>query len=209
MEKCHTSAVLRKKIYKQLKISITCRLVYNVYAQITGSTFHKLTKSYHYHHTTILTIYKMKKCKVIRSIIQRLIDKKFLILKGNRPTHCVKKQLEPSRETPNSCLKEASWWWCFHTSAILKDKTTSDSHYTHTLPMDMVFPIWKSQQLPKKLTCHPIFENMSSLWGIDISLSERFDTEYQDKAHIALWKVSVYFPTLCHKFLPFTCNMTS
>jgi hypothetical protein len=25
----------------------------NVYAQITGPTFHKLTKSYHYHHTTI------------------------------------------------------------------------------------------------------------------------------------------------------------
>jgi len=88
--------VLHKKTYKQLKISITFRLVYNVYAQITAPTFHKLIKSYHYHHTTILTIYKMKKCKVMHSTYnsETITDKKLPILKGNHPIHYVKKQLE-------------------------------------------------------------------------------------------------------------------
>jgi hypothetical protein len=104
MKKCHTRTVNKSHFYNAMQentqtyknFNNTFRLVYNVYAQITGPIFHKLTKSYHYQHTTILTIYKMKKCKVIHSIYnsETVNDKKFLILKGNHPICHVKRQLK-------------------------------------------------------------------------------------------------------------------
>jgi hypothetical protein len=66
----------------------------------------------------------MKKCKMMHSIYnsETIIDKKLPILKDNIP-FIMSRNSWKCRERPHIPA-----WWCFHNSAILKDKTTSDTH---------------------------------------------------------------------------------
>lgn len=135
-----------------------------------------------------------------------ITDYNFLILKGNRSTHDKKLELyEPQIPAWNGLPDDdapipvpCSRIWLL---LILITHT-----YTHTANR-YGFSHLKEPTDTSKTDSHLIFE--TSLWDIHISLSACLDTEYQDKAHITLRSFCFLSYSICHKFLPFTCNMTS